>query len=198
MPTGKQSVIIWRIVVLSYTGSRSSRRVCFRLPDPKYMTVLWSFDVSVTIYKWTWHSNPNKLNLQWQCCENLESHDEEEVQKGRFLLCMPWSHITRADVEQHSFSTLALRCRWAANFTSWMFSHKGKSFKHPIHSNYTVQNAQNIISDSVSLSPCNAVSAIYSHPFNLRKHSHWSTSEIRNHSSIVLYKAYQHECHDLI
>lgn len=142
-------------------------------------------------------ASPQKIDQQ-QCCENLKSYNEEEVQKGRFPLCMPWSHVTRADVEQYSFSTLALRCRWAANFTPCLFSHWGKSFKHPTHSNYAVQNAQNIIPDSVSLSLCNAVIAIYSHPFNLPKHSHWSTSKIRNHLSIVLYNLYQHGCHDLI
>lgn len=122
------------------------------LSDPKYMIVLWSFHVSVTIYQSTWHSIPKNPDLQRQCRENLESYNEEEVQKGRFPPCMPSSHITRADVQQHSFSTLALRCRWKANFTPWLFSHRRKSFKHPIHSNYAVQNTQNIISECRSFS----------------------------------------------
>jgi hypothetical protein len=128
----------------------------------------------------------NKLDLQQQYRENLESYNEEEVQGGKLSLCMPWSHITRANIERHLFSTSALRCRWAANCTPWLFSHRRKSYKHPIQTNYTVQNAHNIISDSVSLSLCNALSTIYSHPFNRPKHSHWSISEKGNHLSIVL------------
>jgi len=36
------------------------KKTLLRLPDPKYIMVLWSFEVSVTIYRSTWCSIKKK------------------------------------------------------------------------------------------------------------------------------------------